>query len=181
MHTYIIYNTKMELASEPRSLPSRPRRFRISRGPRKRRPRSHFQRFILGTSRHAGKTSSASLVRSNAISRVASSQSPTVPMNACSCGGALWAPQARPPRIRSGGLRALRPRCFSRGVLRGALAASSPNSSPTNVWNRSRSRPDLEHSLSRSYARGILRSGSTRWAVLAVPLGVSVRASPKTA
>jgi hypothetical protein len=30
---------------------------------------------------------------------------------------------------------------------------------------------DLEHSLSRNYARVILRSGSSRWAVLAVPFG----------
>lgn len=29
--------------------------------------------------------------------------------------------------------------------------------------------PDLEHSLSGNYARGILRNGSARWAVLAVP------------
>jgi hypothetical protein len=33
--------------------------------------------------------------------------------------------------------------------------------------------PDLEHSLSRSYARGILRNGSSHWAVLAVPFGES--------
>ncbi len=31
--------------------------------------------------------------------------------------------------------------------------------------------PDLEHSLSGSYARGILRNGSAQWAVLAVPDG----------
>jgi hypothetical protein len=30
---------------------------------------------------------------------------------------------------------------------------------------------DLEHSLSRSYARGLLRNGSSNWAVLAVPHG----------
>jgi len=33
--------------------------------------------------------------------------------------------------------------------------------------------PDLEHSLSGNYARGILRRGSTQWAVLAVPDGES--------
>jgi hypothetical protein len=33
--------------------------------------------------------------------------------------------------------------------------------------------PDLEHSLSGNYARGILRNGSARWAVLAVPDGES--------
>jgi len=36
---------------------------------------------------------------------------------------------------------------------------------------------DLEHSLSRSYARGVLRSGSTQWAVLAVPFGGSAEPS----
>jgi hypothetical protein len=33
--------------------------------------------------------------------------------------------------------------------------------------------PDLEHSLSRNYARGLLRRGSSLWAVLAVPDGES--------
>jgi hypothetical protein len=33
--------------------------------------------------------------------------------------------------------------------------------------------PDLEHSLSGNYARGLLRHGSARWAVLAVPEGES--------
>jgi hypothetical protein len=37
--------------------------------------------------------------------------------------------------------------------------------------------PDLEHSLSGNYARGLLRSGSAHWAVLGVPDG----ASPETA
>jgi hypothetical protein len=31
--------------------------------------------------------------------------------------------------------------------------------------------PDLEYSLSRNHARGMLRSGSSHWAVLAVPFG----------
>jgi hypothetical protein len=37
--------------------------------------------------------------------------------------------------------------------------------------------PDLEHSLSGNYARGILRNGSARWAVLAVPDGESPEAA----
>jgi hypothetical protein len=37
--------------------------------------------------------------------------------------------------------------------------------------------PDLEHSLSGNYARGVLRSGSARWAVLGMPDGES----PETA
>jgi hypothetical protein len=36
---------------------------------------------------------------------------------------------------------------------------------------------DLEHSLSGNYARGILRNGSARWAVLAVPDGESPEAA----
>ena len=37
--------------------------------------------------------------------------------------------------------------------------------------------PDLEHSLSGNYARGILRNSSARWAVLAVPDGESPEAA----
>ncbi len=61
------------------------------------------------------------------------------------------------------------PRAISReefcARLRGILAAQFPDETLESLT----SAPDLEHSLSKNYARGVLRGGSARWAILGVP------------
>src|SRR5262249_38897942 len=49
--------------------------------------------------------------------------------------------------------------------IAGLCASQFPDETPESFSIH----PDLEHSLSGSYARGILRNGKTHWAILAAP------------
>lgn len=80
-------------------------------------------------------------------------------------------------RVKPGRLEFVRldferaPRAVSRGnfcfLLAGVLAQSFPDEKLESLSAAA----DLEHSLPGNYARGILRRGQLRWAVLAVPDG----------
>ncbi len=69
------------------------------------------------------------------------------------------------------------PHLLSREEFRGRLSHLLAQAFPDETLESVAISPDLEHSLSGNYARGVLRSGSVRWAVLAVPDGESPAAA----
>src|SRR5260370_7905872 len=71
-------------------------------------------------------------------------------------------------------------RDLSREEFRDRLAHLLPEQFPDETLESLVVSPDLEHSLSGNYARGILRRGSVRVAVLAVPGGESSDTADKS-
>ncbi len=69
------------------------------------------------------------------------------------------------------------PRALSREEFCARLETLLAQEFPDESLESLTSAPDLEHSLSGNYARGVLRRGSARWAVLGVPGGESPAAA----
>lgn len=85
---------------------------------------------------------------------------------------------SRPGRLEFVPVDFVRPaREIAREGFRGRLSRILSEQFPDEILESLLIAADLEHSLSGSYARGILRSGSTHWAILAVPDGGASDAS----